>query len=144
MSKPCAICWQTNETTWICERCRRSPANRDWVVTPPWEVYGVLTVDGEIDPTQIEYLKRLAEDPIDQSDVEFESSAGPFETPLCIEIMRQWCLGESRRAIAAATGAGRGHVDRTITYWRAERGEFLKRLLELLHGGTLSQPSVEE
>lgn len=34
----CAICDSTNETTRICDKCKRDPANVDWREQPWWEV----------------------------------------------------------------------------------------------------------
>jgi hypothetical protein len=60
--------------------------------------------------------------------MEWPYQAGPYETELCIQIMRGYVLGESTREIAANLSTARSFVLRTIKYWRDNRGFFLETL----------------
>lgn len=114
MIRRCATCWNgtgDSESNWLCDRCVSLPANRDWVFTPSEEIYG-LDQDDENDCNAVP-----------------DSPAGPFETPLCIEIMRRFVMRQSRRRIARDAGTSLSYVNRTISYWKSNYGYFLTELL---------------
>ena len=66
--------------------------------------------------------------------MEWPYQAGPFETEMCIQIMRGYVLGESTRAIAVRLEVARSFALRTITYWRENRGFFVETLRHSLIG----------
>lgn len=104
----------TSESNWICNACRAKPHNRGWIGTPAEELYG-----------------REGEDEDDVNAVP-DSEPGPFETPLCIEIMRRFCMRQSRRKIARELQTGEGHVRRTISHWKANHAHFLEELMNYI------------
>lgn len=127
----CATCWRdpvtrnwhnpdkvklggTAESNWICDRCKSRPINRPWVATPRAEVYGTERDDG------------------DDAHAEPDRVPGPYETPLCIEIMKRHVLGQSQVASARELKTTRSFVQRTIYFWRINYGEFLEKLIAKL------------
>lgn len=49
----------------------------------------------------------------------------PYATALAIKIMALHCAGKSNRAIHRQLECAKGYVDRTVSYWKTERGEKL-------------------
>jgi hypothetical protein len=64
--------------------------------------------------------------------MEWPYQAGPFETEMCIQIMRGYVLGEPSRAIAVRLDVARSFVLRTVRYWRDNRGFFVETLKQNL------------
>src|SRR6185312_5253911 len=96
----CAICDGTNETTWICEKCKLSKYNRDWVGS----VNEVVTDDEETFSTK--------------AGPSWDADPGKFENALSIEVMRQYCLGVGNATeIAALVGITPRMARYIIEYW---------------------------
>lgn len=104
----------TVDSSWACERCLGKKQNRGWRNIPDEEVYGV----------DIEHATEFVQ-PTGGDD-------GPYETAACIDIMKRYCMGESQRAIAAATKINRSFIIRTISHWKANYGHFVNMLKESL------------
>lgn len=127
----CATCWPdpvtrtwhnpgghkvggTAESNVLCFSCRKRMANWEWVETPKEEVYGI---DAEFEDD---------EKPIP------DSEPGAYETPLCIEIMKRYCLGQTQRAIATGLDIELKYVSLTVTHWKTQRGYFLETLKSMI------------
>jgi len=125
----CATCWKdpatkswrnpnnvkfggTAESNWICERCKKAPANWPWAATPRQEVYGLERDDG------------------DDVMPEPDRVPGQYETKLCIEIMKRHVLGQSQVETARELNTSRSFVQRTIYFWRSNYGGFLENLID--------------
>jgi len=49
----------------------------------------------------------------------------PYATKLAIRIMALHCAGKSNSAIHRELKCGKDYVNRTVSYWKTERGEKL-------------------
>lgn len=101
-------------SNWICNSCRNLKSNRHWTCTPSAEVYG------------------LENEAFEAAQSEIESEQGQYETRLCIEIMRRYCLREPQRSIAKNVATPLSYVVATVRYWKIHRSYFLSKVMDVL------------
>lgn len=59
------------------------------------------------------------------SSIDLRPRRDPYATKLAIEIMALHCAGKTNRDISRVLKRASRHVDRTVSYWKSERGEKL-------------------
>lgn len=130
MKRRCAICWNptprdkdnwklgTNDTTWICKKCKNKKANRYWKASPTDEV-GVDNVEA-----------------CDSGDtLPADGKPGKFETAAAVEIMKLYCMDVGGSpTIAEMTGTNVSFVKETIAYWLENHADIVLSLRRVFIG----------
>lgn len=115
--RKCAVCWNDIgwiASLWICPSCKNHPANQDWKAPSSLEATG-FDMDVFAAGTAIDMTPRR----------------DPYAGDLAIRIMALHCARKSNRAIARELECRSSYVDRTVAYWKKNRGEKLKTIKKI-------------
>lgn len=112
MKKPCAICDETNSTTYVCGECEFPEASVDWVETPREERAGANYADHAAGDAAM-----------------LQGDKERYYTELDQRILRLTAFGVSRKEIAAALGCSYGHVRNVVSYWEGKTGGLLSVII---------------